>query len=134
MKKRSAALFMLTLALACLTAHFVFGWQAFQHEQQEHSATASMSSFLVTWGRDVFENLQSEFLQLFFQFLLLAGAFRFIKVEVYEKDQEEIRQRLDQIGKSLERRDAPSPVTRTNGYERGRTQPSPAPDRLIKSL
>ena len=131
-RKRSAALFMLALAVICLSAHFVFGWRAYQQEQQEHNAAVAMSAFLVTWGRDVFENLQSEFLQLFFQFLLLAGAFRFIKVEVYEKDQEEIKQRLDEIGASLKHRDEQEAPAHSNGN--GRPRKVAAPDQLVKSV
>jgi hypothetical protein len=101
MKKHSAALFMLALALGCLLAHFVFGWQAFQAEAQEHNTSAVWSEYLIQWGRDVFENLQSEFIQLFFQFLLLAGAFKVIKVHVYEEDVEELRQQLTRIEERL---------------------------------
>src|SRR4051794_3761892 len=69
MKKYSAALFMLGLGILCLAVHFWLGWQAYISEQQDHQASATLSSYVVEWGRDVFENLQSEFLQLFFQFM-----------------------------------------------------------------
>jgi predicted negative regulator of RcsB-dependent stress response len=121
MRKQSAALFMLALALVSLTAHFIFGWRAYQQEQQDHNATILMSAFLVTWGRDVFENLQSEFLQLFFQFMLLAGAFKFIGVKAYEEDQEELKQRLDQIGRTLKQRDEDAPTAHANGNGRTRS-------------
>ena len=101
MKKHSAALFMLALAVICLFARFLFGWQAFQNDAQEHNTSALWSEYLITWGRDVFENLQSEFIQLFFQFLLLAGAFKFIKVQAYEEDVEEVRAQLTRIEERL---------------------------------
>ena len=97
MKKHSAALFMIALAIVCLVIHFVFGWQAFQNDAAEHNSSAVWSEYLTEWVRDVFENLQSEFIQLFFQFLLLAGAFRFIQVQVYEQDTEDIKQQLARI-------------------------------------
>jgi hypothetical protein len=97
MKKYSAALMMLTLGILCLAVHFIFGWNAFQDEAAEHQSQAVWSEYLVQWVRDVFENLQSEFFQLFFQFLLLAGAFEFMRVKAYEEDQEEMKQRLERI-------------------------------------
>ena len=97
MKKYSAALFMLALAVLCLAIHFVVGWQAFQDEAAEHQSQAVWSEYLVQWVRDVFENLQSEFIQLVFQFLLLAGAFEFMKVKAYEEDQEELKKQLARI-------------------------------------
>jgi hypothetical protein len=104
MKRHSAALFMLALALVALLAHFVFGWQAFQNEAQEHNSSAVWSEYLIQWARDVFENLQSEFIQLVFQFLLLAGAFKFLRVEAYEEDVEEVRQQLTRIEERLSQR------------------------------
>jgi hypothetical protein len=104
MKKHSAALLMLALALVCLVIHFTFGWQAFQDEASEHNTSAQMGDYLIQWIRDVFENLQSEFLQLFFQFLLLASAFKFMQVEVYEQDVEDVKQQLTRIEKRLEKK------------------------------
>ena len=85
-----------------------------------------MSAFLVTWGRDVFENLQSEFLQLFFQFMLLAGAFRFISVKAYEEDQEELKQRLGKIGAAIasQGKAEGSVYPHTNGSQRRQTIPA----------
>ena len=134
MKKLSAALFMLALAVVCLGAHFAFGWRAFQQEQQEHNATAQMGAFLVTWGRDVFENLQSEFLQLFFQFMLLAGAFKLISVKAYEEDQEEIKQRLDTIAEAVKSRDRESRPASPHTNGRGQAQTIPAPDHVLTGV
>ena len=97
MKRYSAALFMLVLALICLALHFTLGWNAFQQDAQEHQSTAQMSDYVVTWGRDVFENLQSEFIQLVFQFLLLAGFFKFINVVAHEEDVEQVKEQLQRI-------------------------------------
>ena len=97
MRKYSAAVFMLGLGIVCLSLHYWFGWQAYIAEQQEHGSTAIITSYLTVWARDVFENLQSEFLQLFFQFLLLAGAFRYFRIQAYEEDVEEVKAQLTRL-------------------------------------
>jgi hypothetical protein len=101
MRKYSAAVFMLVLGVICLGLHFWLGWQAFISDQEEHGSVATVSSYMTVWGRDVFENLQSEFLQLFFQFLLLAGAFRFFRIEAYEEDVEEVKAQLTRVEQML---------------------------------
>ncbi len=108
LKMYSGAIFMLVLALICLALHYYFGLLAFQHEAQAHSQVPNVAEYRIEWVRDVFENLQSEFGQLFFQFLLLAGALEFLRVYAFEKDQEEVKKsqketnaRLDRIERSL---------------------------------
>ena len=96
-RRYGAALLMLGFGLVSLLVHFIFGWSAFQDEAAEHGSSAQWGEYAVTWIRDVFENLQSEFIQLFFQFLLIAGAFRFIQVHAYEEDIEELREQLNRI-------------------------------------
>jgi hypothetical protein len=97
MKRYNAALFMLALGIICLGLHFAFGWNAFQDDARAHNSDAEMNEYLITWARDVFENLQSEFIQLFFQFLLLAGFFRFMQIHAYEEDIEQIKEQLNRI-------------------------------------
>ena len=97
MKRYNAALFMLALGIICLGLHFAFGWNAFQDDARPHNSDAEMNEYLITWARDVFENLQSEFIQLFFQFLLLAGFFRFMQIHAYEEDIEQIKEQLNRI-------------------------------------
>jgi hypothetical protein len=104
MKKYSAALFMLSLGIACLVIHFVFGWNAYQNDAAEHGSTAQWGDYFLTWIRDVFENLQSEFIQLFFQFLLIAGAFKFINIQAYEEDIEGLSEQLSRIESRLNER------------------------------
>jgi hypothetical protein len=100
-RRYGAALLMLALGIVCLVVHFAFGWNAFQDEAAEHGSSARWGDYLVTWIRDVFENLQSEFIQLFFQFLLIAGAFRFMDIHAYEEDIEELRKQLTRIEEKL---------------------------------
>ena len=59
--------FVVTLAL-----HYYFGWETFREDAAQHGVEPDMSGFLNQWGRDVFENWQSEFLQLLWQVVGLA--------------------------------------------------------------
>ncbi len=63
-----------------------------------------MDEYVVQWVRDTFENLQSEFWQLAFQFALLAGFFEFVRVNAYEEDEEDVKQRLVRIERLLTER------------------------------
>ena len=79
------------VAIVCLALHLWLGWEAAVDEAATHGTTANWDSYLIEWGRDTFENLQSEFWQLAVQFALLAGLFEVIAVHAYEKDQEEMK-------------------------------------------
>ena len=104
MRRYGAALLMLALGITSLVIHFTLGWNAFQNDAQEHQTTAEWGDYVVSWGRDVFENLQSEFIQLFFQFMLIAGLFKFIKIHAYEEDIEELRKMLTRIEGRLDQK------------------------------
>ena len=71
-KKYGYAWVTLIFFLFSLVLHFIFGWQSFQNEASDHGQVAQWSDFLTEWGRDVFENWQSEFLQLLWQVVGLA--------------------------------------------------------------
>ena len=58
--------------LISLVLHLHFGWIAFQEDAAEHRQTPEYGSFLNEWARDLFENWQSEFLQLLWQVVGLA--------------------------------------------------------------
>ncbi|NNM75423.1 hypothetical protein HJG53_00675 [Sphingomonas sp. ID1715] len=64
----------LTLAFfaVSMVLHLHFGWLAFQDTATDHGQTPEYSAFLTEWARDVFENWQSEFLQLLWQVVGLA--------------------------------------------------------------
>jgi hypothetical protein len=53
--------------LLTLSGHWLFGWFAFVNEQAQHNAPVELSSYTVEMMRDMFENWQSEFLQLIWQ-------------------------------------------------------------------
>lgn len=129
MKKYSAAFFMLALGLICLGLHFAIGWNAFKTDAQEHQTSAAMGAYVTTWGRDVFENLQSEFIQLFFQFLLLAGFFKVIQIQAYEQDVEAVKEQLDRIESRLpELRSAERP--HQDGHQPGPGARERTPDQI----
>src|SRR5687768_14322595 len=78
-KKYGYAWVTLIFFLFSLVLHLIFGWEAFRNEAAQHSQSAQWNEFMVEWGRDVFENWQSEFLQLLWQvgglaFLLFIGS------------------------------------------------------------
>jgi hypothetical protein len=101
MHKYRATIFMALVATFCLVIHFWTGWEAAIDEAETHGTTMTMSTYLVEWTRDTFENLQSEFWQLAVQFALLAGLFEFMKVHAYEEDIEDIMKRLERIESSV---------------------------------
>jgi hypothetical protein len=58
--------------LVSLVLHFMFGWASFQNEARQHGHTPDLHGFMMEMGRDIFENWQSEFLQLLWQVVGLA--------------------------------------------------------------
>ena len=58
--------------LVSILLHWYFGWRAFQDEAAQHGSQPELADFWVEWSRDVFENWQSEFLQLLWQVVGLA--------------------------------------------------------------
>lgn len=94
--------FMAVLAVTFLLLHFWTGWQAFVQESASHNEKALWGDYWIVWARDTFENLQSEFWQLAVQFALLAGLFKFIRVEPYEEDEEHVKQELADIQRKLD--------------------------------
>lgn len=102
-RKYGAALLMSGIAVVFLVLHVWTGWEAFVDESTSHGEAAAWSDYWIVWARDTVENLQSEFWQLAVQFALLAGFFRFIGVQAYEEDEEEVKQRLIRLEAKLDR-------------------------------
>ena len=63
----TAAFFLVSIAL-----HWIFAWYAFADEAAQHGQQPEFRQYLITIGRDTFENWQSEFLQLMWQVIGLA--------------------------------------------------------------
>lgn len=57
----------LVFLLVSLAGHWVFAWLAYVDEQQEFNKPIKVSEYVITTSRDMFENWQSEFLQLIWQ-------------------------------------------------------------------
>ena len=58
--------------LVTLAGHWLFGWFAYVQEQQAHAQPVAASEYTILMLRDMFENWQSEFLQLIWQVAGLA--------------------------------------------------------------
>lgn len=72
LKKKGYLWVTLSLFIISLTLHIILGWKAYVNEQESLGQTVKVGEYLIQWGRDVFENLQSEFLQLIWQVAGLA--------------------------------------------------------------
>jgi len=62
----------LVFFLGSLVLHWWFGWRAFMDEAVQHGQSPQFSQFAIQAARDMFENWQSEFLQLLWQVVGLA--------------------------------------------------------------
>lgn len=65
----------LVLFLGSIAGHWVFAWEAYVNEAEEHGQSPVVSEYLVEVSRDTLENWQSEFLQLMWQVAGLAFLF-----------------------------------------------------------
>jgi hypothetical protein len=89
------------LFLFSLVGHLVFGWFAFVEEQSAHGESVEVGHFFVQWGRDVFENWQSEFLQLMWQVLGLTY-FLYVGSPQSKEEDDRMEDKLDAILKRLD--------------------------------
>jgi len=62
----------LALFLASLAGHFTFAWFFHVEEAAQHGQQADVGAYLVETLKDVFENWQSEFMQLIWQVAALS--------------------------------------------------------------
>jgi hypothetical protein len=100
-KNYSLSIVLFSLFFSSLLGQYIFQWIEFTHEQQAHNQAIQVSEFFPMFLRAVFENWQSEFLQLF-TFVLLT-AFLIHKGSHESKDSdEEIKAMLGRIEDKLE--------------------------------
>ncbi len=85
-KKYSYTWITLILFLGSLFGHWMFAWQAYKSEQEEHNAPIVVKDFANETLRDTFENWQSEFLQLIWQVAGLAFLFHVGSAQSKEGD------------------------------------------------
>lgn len=58
--------------LISILGHWIFAWYTYLYETKEHNQTPYVSEYVIQTSRDMFENWQSEFLQLIWQVAGLA--------------------------------------------------------------
>jgi hypothetical protein len=78
-KNNNLSIVMFALFLVCLLGHSVSGWKTYNDEQQQHGKEElSYTAYLCTsdFGESVFENWESEFLQMGFYVLLTVFLFQ----------------------------------------------------------
>jgi hypothetical protein len=71
-KRYAYAWITLGFFLVSFGLHAWLGWQDFAREEIGQGQVPEVSAFMVQWGREIFENWQSEFLQLLWQVVGLA--------------------------------------------------------------
>jgi hypothetical protein len=115
-RNNSLSVVLFTLFLLCLLGHAYSGWKAYNAEQrQHHQPEVSLGEFVATaeFGETVFENWESEFLQM--------GAYVILTVFLYQRGSSESKKYdgSDEVDEDpLAHRDdpdAPSPV-RSGGW------------------
>jgi hypothetical protein len=78
-KNNSLSIVLFTLFLICLAGHSISGWKAYNNEEQDHGRPEiGYVAFLQSneFGETVFENWESEFLQMAFYVLLTVFLFQ----------------------------------------------------------
>ena len=100
-KKYGYAWITLALFLFSILLHLVFGWEAFRNQAAEHAQVPQWNEFMVEWGRDVFENWQSEFLQLLWQVGGLAF-FLFVGSPQSKEEDDRLEEKLDTILRKID--------------------------------
>lgn len=99
-KNYSLSIVLFLLFFSSLFGQYIFQWIEFVHDQQAHNQAVQVSEFFPAFLSSVFENWQSEFLQLF-TFVLLT-AFLIHKGSHESKDSdEEIKAMLGRIEDKL---------------------------------
>jgi hypothetical protein len=96
----------LTLAffLGSLVLHFILAWYAYVNEQTSLGLPVESSDYLIQTLRDMFENWQSEFLQLIWQVLGLAY-FLYLGSPQSKEGDERKEEKLDAILRSLDKKE-----------------------------
>ena len=116
-RNNSLSIILFVLFALCVVGHAVSGWKTYNQEQQEHGEQAvTLGQFLKTseFGETIFENWESEFLQM--------GFYVILTVFLYQKGSSESKKHdgTDEVDEKPEdHRDdpnAPGPV-KTGGWK-----------------
>lgn len=105
MKRYAYAWITLGFFLISLALHGWLGWQDFVNEAAEHGQSAEGAQFLIQWGREIFENWQSEFLQLLWQVVGLAY-FLYVGSPSSKENDDRMEAKLDEVLKRVAGADA----------------------------
>jgi len=112
-KNNNLSIVIFVLFVLCLVGHSVSGWKVYNDEQREHGGEqVGYVAFLGTneFGETIFENWESEFLQM--------GAYVILTVFLYQKGSSESKKHdgTDEVEQDPDKHrnnpDAPSPVRR----------------------
>lgn len=95
-KKYGFAWVTLGLFLFSLVGHWIFGWWSFISEQEAHGEPVEISQYIVIMSRDMFENWQSEFLQLAWQVIGLTY-FLYLGSPQSKEEGERLEEKMDAI-------------------------------------
>ncbi|HJQ36716.1 MAG TPA: DUF6766 family protein [Thermoanaerobaculia bacterium] len=110
-KNNSLTIVLCILFLLCLLGHAISGWKTYNDEQEQHGQpSVTLTQFLTTneFGETIFENWESEFLQMAFYVVLT--------VFLYQKGSSESKKHdgTDEVEEDPEKHrndpDAPGPV------------------------
>jgi hypothetical protein len=91
----------LILFLGSAIGHWMFGWDAYKNEQEEHNQPVIARDYITEMTRDTLENWQSEFLQLIWQVAGLAFLFYVGSPQSKEGDDRK-EEKLDEIIRLLD--------------------------------
>ncbi|WP_460662505.1 DUF6766 family protein [Kribbella swartbergensis] len=100
-RRWGAVYVLLVLFLGSWLGQFFAQLSEFRSEQEEHNQAFAWADFFPAFLSSMFENWQSEWLQLVFQAILLLGAKHLI-FRVDAEDMERLEAKVDKINQQLE--------------------------------
>jgi succinate dehydrogenase hydrophobic anchor subunit len=112
-KNNNLSIVLFALFLICLVAHSIAGWKTYNDEQRQHGEEeVTYTAFLQTseFGETVFENWESEFLQMAFYIVLTVFLYQHGSSESKKHDGTDEVEEEPEAHRSDP--DAPSPVRR----------------------
>lgn len=102
-KNYSLSIVLLVLFLASLSFHAYFEWLEFNDEQKIHGQDVTLDQFYPRFLAAIFENWQSEFLQLFMMVVLTAFLIHRGSAESRDST-DKMQQSLDRVEKLLDKK------------------------------
>lgn len=100
MRRWGAIWLLVALFIGSLVGQFWTQAIEFGNDAREHGETFAWSDFWPAFGQAVFENWQSEWLQLILQGVVLLG-FKHVLFRVEAEDMERLEAKIDDLGRRL---------------------------------